>query len=178
MPAQRPQIVLSPPSFAHDEAIHMHIVLVEPEIPQNAGSVARLCAGARAWLHFVEPTGFVLADRYLKRAGLDYWPSVRLSVHESLEQIEAILPRDRTWILTKNGRTIYREAPMPHGTVLVFGRESSGLPQSFCDRWADRSLRIPTSANVRSLNLANCVGIVGWEALRQQDWAGETPMSS
>lgn len=178
MPGTRPQIVVSPPSFALTDDVHMHIVLVEPEIPQNAGSVARLCAGARAWLHFVEPTGFILADRYLKRAGLDYWPAVRLSVHPSLDALEAMLPRERTWLLTKRGRTLYREASLPQGTVFVFGRESAGLPQAFCDRWDDRQLRIPTTSDVRSLNLANAVGIVAWEALRQLEWAGETPMES
>ena len=174
------RIVISDPDFSEEALgeLWMHIVLVTPEIPQNSGSIARLCAATKAWMHVVKPLGYVLEDRYLKRAGLDYWPNVRLSMHESLEALEAILPRERTWLFTKGGQALYRDVAYPRGAVLVFGRESSGLPEAFVERWAAQTTRLPTSRWVRSLNLANSVSIAAYEVLRQHDWPGEDPMTS
>lgn len=173
-------IVISEPDFDLTAAppSRLHVVLVNPEIPQNTGSVARLCAGARAWLHLVEPLGFVLSDRYLKRAGLDYWPGVRLSVHPSLEALEAVLPLERTWAFTKQAEQLHTDVRYPDGAVLVFGRETRGLDQAFVERHAERLVRIPTSSEIRSLNLANSVAVGVYEVLRQQGWRGETPMPS
>ena len=168
-------IQLTPPAF-DDPCPTMHVVLVHPEIPQNTGNIARLCAGTDAWLHVVEPLGYTLEDRYLRRAGLDYWPGVRLSKHPSLDALEAMLPRERTWLFSKRGEALYRDHAMPRGTVLVFGCETKGLPPEFTARWRDRCVRLPTTGKVRSLNLANSVGIAAYEVLRQADWRGETPM--
>ena len=155
-----------------------HIVLVHPEIPQNTGNIARLCAGAHAWLHVVEPLGYVLEDRYLKRAGLDYWPSVRLSIHPSLDALLEILPMDRVRLFTKYADRLYRDVEFERGSVLVFGCETKGLPRSLTDAHADLGVRLPTSSNVRSLNLSNTVAVGAYEVLRQLEWRGETPMPS
>lgn len=177
-------IVLTPPSFDLPPTPHetagwwTHVVLVAPEIPQNTGNIARLCAGTRTWLHLVKPFGFVLEDRYLKRAGLDYWPSVRLSVHEDLAQCEVMLPRDRTYLYTKRASKIHRDPSYGYGAVLVFGRESTGLPADFVARWEDRTVRIPMTGELRSLNLGNAVSIAVYETLSQQGWRGEEPAPS
>ncbi|MCB9507604.1 MAG: tRNA (cytidine(34)-2'-O)-methyltransferase [Myxococcales bacterium] len=156
----------------------MHVVLVEPEIPQNTGSIARLCAATRAWLHLVEPLGFVLEDRYLRRAGLDYWPGVRLSVHRSLDALEAMLPRERAHLFTKRATTLHTEARYSRGDVLVFGRETRGLDEALLERFSDRLVRIPTSSEVRSINLANAASVGAYEVLRQLEWPGESPAES
>lgn len=147
--------------------VNFHIVLVEPEIPQNTGSVARLAAATHAWLHIVQPIGFALEDRYLKRAGLDYWPSVTLSLHESLATLEPMLPQGRTYLFTKQASRSYWDAAMERGAVLVFGRESKGLPAEFIARWSGQGVSIPTTRGVRSLNLATAVGIGGYEVVRR-----------
>lgn len=174
------RIQVSAPDFSVEalDELWMHIVLVQPEIPQNSGSVARLCAASKAWLHLVKPLGYVLEDRYLKRAGLDYWPNVRLSVHEDLDALEALLPRERTWLFTKSGTALHYEVAYPRGAVLVFGRESSGLPPEFVERWGARTTRLPLSRWVRSLNLANAASVAAYEVLRQHGWSGESPMDS
>lgn len=164
-------IVRTTPDFRIDAA-PLHVVLVEPEIPQNSGNIARLCAGTGAWLHLVEPLGYRLEDRYLKRAGLDYWPAVRLSVHAGLDELAACLPWDRTWLFTTRGSTTYWEVAWPEGAVLVFGRESTGLPSSFIDAHAERQVKVPMRADVRSLNVANTVALGLYEALRQRGWTG------
>jgi tRNA (cytidine/uridine-2'-O-)-methyltransferase len=164
---------------SHDEGrCNLHIVLVHPEIPPNTGNIARLAAGTNAWLHLVKPLGFELKDKYVRRAGLDYWPAVRLSVHESLADLEPLLPNDRTWLFTKYAETLHTEPAYGGAPVLVFGSESRGLPSRFKERRADRLLRIPTTGDVRSLNLSNAVAVSSYEVLRQQGWRGETPMES
>jgi len=167
-----PRIEVSPPSFAIDPDVSLHIVLVHPEIPQNSGNIARLSAGTGAWLHLVKPLGYKLEDRYIRRAGLDYWPSVRLSVHESLGALEEILPEDRVYVFSTRGSHVYTEIVYPEGAVLVFGCETRGLDHAFVERWSSRSLRIPITSAVRSLNLANCVSVATYEVLRQRGWPG------
>ena len=137
-----------------------------------------MCAGARAWLHLVRPLSFQLEDRYLKRAGLDYWPSVRLSVHDDLSSLERMLPGARTLLFTKRADPILWDRSYVRGEVLVFGAETTGLPRPFLERWKERTVRIPTSSDVRSLNLSNSVAIATYEGLRQFGWAGENPMGS
>lgn len=173
-------IKLEPGSFAIEalgESL-LHVVLVHPEIPQNTGNIARLCAGANAWLHVVRPLGYVLEDRYLKRAGLDYWPSVRMSVHESLDALREQLPMDRAHLFTKSADRLYRDVRYERGSVLVFGCETRGLPSEFTDSNRSRLVRLPTSSNVRSLNLSNAVAVGTYEVLRQLEWPGEPPMPS
>lgn len=149
----------------------LHVVLVQPEIPGNTGNIGRLCAGANVWLHLVEPLGFDLDDRYLKRAGLDYWPHVRLCVHEGFEAIEEIFPAERFRFFTKFAQRCYTEADWQPGSVLIFGRETKGLPDDIHRRYSEQLCRIPISDKVRSLNLSNACSIALYEAMRRLDWA-------
>jgi tRNA (cytidine/uridine-2'-O-)-methyltransferase len=150
---------------------NLHIVLVRPEIPQNTGSIARLAAAIRARLHLVGPLGFSLEDRYLKRAGLDYWPLVDLRVYEGWDQFAAThrdSPRTKAKFFSTHGPTSYLDAHYKRGDFLYFGGETKGLGKEFLADRADRAYRIPIfEAGVRSLNLSNAVSIVVYEALRQ-----------
>ncbi|MBU6411118.1 MAG: tRNA (cytidine(34)-2'-O)-methyltransferase [Verrucomicrobia bacterium] len=148
----------------------MNIVLVEPEIPPNTGNVARLCAATNSALHLIEPLGFGLDDRRLKRAGMDYWRHVQWHRWKSWEAFVKQLPADaRLWLIESNGPMIYSHAKFLAGDFLVFGRETAGLPRSLLEQNRGRWLRIPMSNPVsRSLNLSNCVALVLFEALRQQ----------
>lgn len=150
----------------------MHIVLVEPEIPQNTGNIARSCAATGSPLHLVGELGFSLEDRYLKRAGLDYWPMVRLSRYQSLE--EAIAGRNFYLASTHGGRN-YADVAYGPEDCLVFGRESQGLPHELLQRFPDRVIRIPMLPGTRSLNLSNSVAVILFEALRQQGFQGMDP---
>lgn len=153
----------------------MNVVLVEPEIPPNAGNVARLCAATGTALHLVEPFGFTLDDRRLKRAGLDYWQHLRWHRWADWRTFQAQLPPGaRLWFVESKGRKRYSEVAYQPEDYLVFGRETAGLPQQIVELYADSWLRIPMfHSQVRSLNLANCVALVLYEALRQQGFAGE-----
>lgn len=153
----------------------MNVVLVEPEIPPNAGNVARLCAATGTALHLVEPFGFTLDDRRLKRAGLDYWRHLRWHRWADWRTFQAQLPPGaRLWLIESKGRKRYSEVAYQPEDYLVFGRETAGLPQQIVEHYADSWLRIPMfHSQVRSLNLANCVALVLYEALRQQGFAGE-----
>ena len=145
----------------------LHIVLFQPEIPQNTGNIGRTCVALCAKLWIVQPTGFRLDSTQLKRAGLDYWEHL---VWESVEDWNALLARidiDRCWFLTKFASRSYTEVEYHEGDILVFGSETSGLPESIRDDHADRALAIPMPGPVRSLNLAVSVGIVAYEAHRQ-----------
>ena len=146
----------------------MHVVLFEPEIPPNTGSVARLCAATLTPLHLVEPLGFKIDDKHLKRAGLDYWPFVELHVHQSwLTFIEQQKPRTLLFF-SKKAEQSYTAARYQDGDYLVFGPETRGLPEDMLTANGTRSLRIPMmGTGVRSLNLSNAVSIVLYEALRQ-----------
>ena len=148
-----------------------HVVLVEPEIPPNTGNIARLCLAADAHLHLVRPLGFDIDDRALRRAGLDYWPQVRLSVWDGWAdfQREALLAPDASaYYLTTKAQRPYDAAAFAPGDFLVFGRETKGLPESLlAAQPAERRLTIPMHPQARSLNLATAVGIVLFEALRQ-----------
>ncbi len=143
----------------------LHIVLVEPQIPPNTGNVARLCAATACRLHLVEPLGFSIADRELKRAGLDYWHAVDLRVHASLEAFLADCSAPM-WLLSTRAARPYDGAPFAFGDALVFGKETAGLPQAFLDEHPDHALRVPMREGaVRSLNLSTTVGIVAYAAL-------------
>lgn len=153
----------------------LHIVLVEPEIPPNTGNVARLCAATGCALHLVEPLGFRIDDRALKRAGLDYWPSVRIVVHPSLDAFLATFPAERCWWVETTGATPYASAPFARGDALVFGKETGALPQALLDAHRTRTLRIPMRGSaVRSINLSTAAGIVTYAALAALDFPGLT----
>lgn len=145
----------------------LHVVLYQPEIPYNTGSVGRTCLalGAKLWL--VRPLGFRVDDYYLRRAGLDYWERLAWRVVDDWQQLTGLLPAARMWMLTKHGRRDYLEADFEPADVLVFGRESTGLPRELLDSAPERTLRISTRPEVRSLNLSNSVAVVGYEAARQ-----------
>lgn len=146
-----------------------HIVLIEPEIPPNTGNIGRLCAATGAHLHLVGELGFSLEDKHLKRAGLDYWSHVPLHRWESFNQLQRAYPEGRWWLTSKKAAYSYTKATFKRGDFVVFGKESSGLTESMLDAHpAYLCLRIPlANPAVRSLNLANSVGIILFEALRQ-----------
>jgi tRNA (cytidine/uridine-2'-O-)-methyltransferase len=145
----------------------MHIALIEPEIPPNTGSIARLCAATQTPLHLVGRLGFTIDDRQLKRAGLDYWPYVPLTRHESWEALRAALPGRRLGFSARATEP-YTDIRFRDDDVLVFGGETRGLPAAIRDELAPALYRIPiASPHVRSLNLANAVSIVLYEGLRQ-----------
>lgn len=154
----------------------LHIVLVEPEIPPNTGNIARSCAATGSVLHLVKPLGFSIDDRALKRAGLDYWPFVKLEVHESLDQFlqQYAERRDRMFLATTKGAKYYTETAFHDEDMILFGRETAGLPRDFIEQNKERSIRIPLSEDtrLRSLNLANSVNIILFEALRQMRFPG------
>lgn len=145
-----------------------HVCLVEPEIPPNTGNIARLCAATFTDLHIVGATGFKMDDRTLKRAGLDYWNHVKLHRHIEIEDLYAALPDSRFLYFTTKSRKSYTEWQFQAGDCLIFGRETRGLPEDLLKKNWERALTIPMpNPNIRSLNLANSVGIVLYEALRQ-----------
>ena len=146
----------------------MHIVLVNPEIPQNTGNIARTCAATGAMLHLIKPLGFELSDKYLKRAGLDYWHMMTLEVHESWEDFLSAYPDANLHYATTKAPRDYCGAQYMDGDFLVFGRETKGLDEALLARNYDRCIRIPMRSDARSLNLSNSVAIVLYEALRQQ----------
>ncbi|TWT96106.1 tRNA (cytidine(34)-2'-O)-methyltransferase [Botrimarina colliarenosi] len=150
----------------------LHVVLYQPEIPYNTGSVGRTCValGAKLWL--VRPLGFQVDDRQLRRAGLDYWQHLEWEVVDDWEDLLQKLPTDRLWLFTKHGDRGFYEADYAAGDALVFGSESSGLPPSLIQQAEGRRLRIPTLPEVRSLNLSVSVALAGYEACRQ---AGTLP---
>jgi len=158
----------------------MNIVLVEPEIAPNTGNVARLCAATRTTLHLVEPLGFKLDDRQLKRAGMDYWQQVQWRRWASWPSFAEQLPAGaRLWFIESNGPRHYAQAAYQAGDYLVFGRETAGLPKGLLAQHRDRWLRLPMfNLQSRSLNLANCVAVVLYEALRQLGFPGELPPPS
>lgn len=146
----------------------LHIALVEPEIPPNTGNIARLCAATNTTLHIVGVTGFRMDDRTLKRAGLDYWEHVTLKRHLGLPELYSDIPGSRFLYLTTKSDRAYTSFEFADRDCLVFGRETAGLPESVLAENSDRCLTIPMdNTNVRSLNLATCVGIVLFEARRQ-----------
>lgn len=150
---------------------HLNVVLVEPEIPQNTGSIGRLCLATQCTLHLVEPLGFSMADSYLKRAGLDYWEFVDVKIHRSLEDfLEGLSPEaPKAFLSKKAGNTIYSHRFVA-GSYLFFGKETAGLPDWLIQKFPKDTFRIPMfDARVRSLNLAQAASVVVYEALRQLD---------
>lgn len=145
----------------------LHVVLYQPEIPHNTGSVGRTCVAVGAKLWLVRPLGFRLDDYYLRRAGLDYWPHLEWQVVDDWEQLLAALPGQRLWLLTKKAARSYLTADFRPGDVLVFGNESQGLPAWLLEAHGDQCLGIPLRPQVRSLNLSNAAAIVLYEAQRQ-----------
>ena len=146
-----------------------HVVLVEPEIPQNTGNIARTCAVTSTALHLVRPLGFDITDKHLKRAGLDYWHLLELHYYDSIDEVLQTLPGPFFFASTR-AHHHYAQQQYPIGSVLVFGKETAGLPQQLLDTHHQQAVRIPMGTSVRSLNLSNSVAIILYEALRQQNF--------
>lgn len=154
-----------------------HVVLVAPEIPQNTGTIARMTAATSCHLHLIEPLGFSLEDKYLKRAGLDYWPEVTFFRYSGWDEfVETLKPEpERMWFFTTHSSRIYTQAQFGVGDYFVFGSESRGLPAPLHEKYENQRLRIPIdNPKVRSLNLSNAASIVVYEARRQLEFIATT----
>ncbi|MGN1310768.1 MAG: tRNA (uridine(34)/cytosine(34)/5-carboxymethylaminomethyluridine(34)-2'-O)-methyltransferase TrmL [Clostridia bacterium] len=160
----------------------IHIVLVEPEIPQNTGNIARTCAIIGAKLHLVKPLGFEISDKYLKRAGLDYWDKLDIEEHENLSQFLEEYPIDKNnmYFVTTKGKHCYTEIKYNEldEVFMLFGKETKGLPENLLKDNLDNAIRIPMRENFRSLNLSNSVAIVAYEMLRQNEFKNLQEISS
>ena len=154
--------------------LSLHVVLVEPEIPQNTGNIARTCAATNTTLHLVRPLGFNIDEKSVRRAGLDYWRYVDLIVHDSLDKFLSEYGNARLFLATTHGDNCYTDFEYEDGYMFLFGRETRGLPKELIGNYNDTAIRIPMSENtrLRSLNLANSVNIVLFEALRQNGFPG------
>lgn len=146
----------------------VHIVLVEPEIPMNTGNIARTCAATYSSLHLIRPLGFDISEKAVKRAGLDYWHMVDIHVWDSLDQLFEANVVDNLWLATTKAPQDYTQADFSPDCWLFFGKETAGLPIHFREAHRDRCIRIPMREEARSLNLANSVAVLTYEALRQQ----------
>ena len=144
-----------------------HLVLIEPEIPQNTGNIARLCVAAGARLHLVGPLGFSTDEKAVRRAGMDYWERLDLQTWDSWDELKAANPAVRFFFLSSKVERAYWEAQFQDGDFLVFGRETKGLPASLLAAHSETTLTIPMTEGTRSLNLATSAGIVLYEAIRQ-----------
>jgi len=146
-----------------------HIVLIEPEIPQNTGTIGRMCLAVGAHLHIIKPIAFDIDEKAVRRAGLDYWKFLKLEVHESIDDFFQTIPDDaqKVFIETRNDRTIY-DVNFKPGCYLFFGKETTGIPKDLLAKYAEHIASIPMyDTRVRSLNLSNCASIVAYEAVRQ-----------
>lgn len=149
-----------------------NIVLVEPEIPQNTGNISRTCAVTGCSLHLVRPLGFSVGDRYLKRAGLDYWSELSLFYYDSFQELEEKYPDSRFYLFSTHASRSYAQVEYRPGDFLVFGKETAGLGPELLSRRSDDAVRIPMRHNLRSLNLSNSVAIAVYEAFRQNGFTG------
>ena len=148
----------------------LNIVLVEPEIPQNCGNIARTCAATGCTLHLIRPLGFDISEKAVKRAGLDYWHLVTVRDYENLTDFFQKNDVRRMWCLSTKAPRSYVEADFQDGDYLFFGKETKGLPEDFLEAHRDSCVRIPMRSEARSLNLSNAVAITVFEALRQMDF--------
>lgn len=146
---------------------NFHVVLHEPEIPQNTGNIGRTCVATAAKLWLVKPLGFSMEERMVRRAGLDYWPHLEWEIAENWDDAVGRLPDRRPWYFSKKSAQLYTDVTFQRGDVLVFGCETQGLPEAMIEAHLDRCLRIPIREQVRSLNLSNAVAVTLFEAMRQ-----------
>ena len=153
---------------------NINIVLVEPEIPQNTGNIARTCSVTGAALHLVKPLGFEIDDKKMKRAGLDYWHELEIYYYENLAEFLEKNKDENLYFFSKKASHIYSEIEYPERVFLVFGKETAGLPKALVEENLHRSVRIPMRDELRCLNLSNSVAIGAYEVLRQQGYPGLT----
>ncbi len=160
----------------------LNIVMVEPEIPQNTGNIARTCAATGSKLHLVKPLGFELSDKYLKRAGLDYWDKLEIEIHESLQEFLQKYPPEENamYFSTTKGKQCYSDINYTKSEeiYILFGKETKGLPEDLLQKYIKNTIRIPMREHLRSLNLSNSVAIVTYEVLRQFNFNGLEEISS
>ena len=160
----------------------LHIVLVEPEIPQNTGNIARTCAAIGGKLHLVKPLGFKISDKYVKRAGLDYWDKLELEEHDSLNKFLEKYPLEENnmFLVTTKGKQVYSDNLFGNldEVFVLFGKETKGLPEDLLKNNLEKTIRIPMKENLRSLNLSNSVAIVVYEILRQKSFEGLEEIST
>ena len=166
-------IVLNGRGFVYHSLIMLNIVLVEPEIPQNTGNIARTCACANSRLHLVKPLGFDVSEKSIRRAGLDYWDKVEIIYYENLQEFFEKNKGGKFYYSTTKAKKSYTEVPYPDECFILFGRESRGLPEDLIYGDYDNAIRIPMYGSLRSLNLSNSVAIILYEALRQNDYFGQ-----
>lgn len=149
-----------------------NIVLVHPDIPQNTGNIVRTCAATGAVLHLVKPLGFSVSDKYLKRAGLDYWSEATVKIYDCFEDFERQNPNGNYYISTSKGSKPFTDFRFKDGDYLIFGSETCGLPDYIHGKYEQGRMRIPMRKGIRCLNLSNAVAIVIYEAIRQNDFHG------
>ena len=154
----------------------LNVVLVEPEIPQNCGNIARTCAATGSRLHLIRPLGFDISEKAVRRAGLDYWHLVEVFDYDGLDDFFSAHPeaREDLWLTTTKAPRSYQEARFNPDSWIFFGKETAGLPQDFREQYFDRCIRLPMRSEARSLNLSNTVAICVYEALRQTGFPGLT----
>ncbi|GAB6090425.1 tRNA (cytidine(34)-2'-O)-methyltransferase [Spirochaeta dissipatitropha] len=150
----------------------LNIVLVEPEIPQNTGNIARTCTAIGACLHLVKPMAFTITDKHVKRAGLDYWDMLSLQYHDSLAEFMASVDPEHCIFASTKASTIYSDVSLSDPCYLVFGKETAGLPEELLEKYIHRSVRIPMKTEARSLNLSNAVAIMAYDIMRRIDFQG------
>ncbi len=150
----------------------MHIVLHQPEIPANTGNIGRTCAATGTGLHLIEPLGFKLDEKSIKRAGMDYWERLNVSRYMNFEEFRQMHPKARIWMATTKAKHVYTQVSFGPDDFLMFGKESAGIPEEILVDYEETCIRIPMLTDIRSLNLSNSVAVVLYEALRQQNFAG------
>ena len=150
----------------------INIVLVEPEIPQNTGNIARTCAATGAALHLVKPLGFAIDDKKMKRAGLDYWHQLDITYYDNLDHFLAVNGQENLYFFTTKAKHCFTDVEYPRRVFLVFGKETAGLPEELLVAHPDTCVRLPMRPTLRSLNLSNTVAVAVYEAFRQRNYQG------
>jgi tRNA (cytidine/uridine-2'-O-)-methyltransferase len=154
---------ISPSLASH----HLSVALHQPQIAPNTGNIARLCVATGTELHLIRPLGFVLSDRNLKRSAMDYWPRLKLTVHDDTNEFVSAMASKRTWLFTSKSPRSFWDVSFADGDCLLFGNETQGLPQPLIDQFSNHTVRIPQIAQERCLNLSTAAGIAVYEAIRQ-----------
>lgn len=150
----------------------MHVILHQPEIPANTGNIGRTCVATGTGLHLIEPLGFRLDEKSIKRAGMDYWENLHVTRYINFEEFQEKHPGAKIWFATTKAKRVYTEAEFGMDDYIMFGKESAGIPEEILAEHEEACIRIPMLDNIRSLNLSNSVAIVLYEALRQNDFVG------
>ena len=154
----------------------LNIVLHEPEIPSNTGNIGRTCVATGTRLHLIKPLGFSLDEKAVRRAGMDYWKDLDLSIYEDYQDFIDKNPDAKIYYATTKGQNKYTDVSFPEGAYIMFGKESAGIPEEILIEHPEECIRIPMGHDIRSLNLSNSVAIVTYEALRQQDFGDLEPI--